>query len=138
MGMPFGRSPVIIAQMLGIGFCLGGAKAESARGPAVVLLGDSITAGTDWNALLPSFDVANRGISSDTTDGVLGRIDKIVAMHPRCVALMIGINDLLSVKPKSVQQISENYTAIVDRLSASGSSRPLPGMGEHLDTTAQR
>jgi len=106
---------------LGIGFCLGRAKAESARGPAVVMLGDSITAGTDWNALLPSFDVTNSGIRGDTTDGVLGRIDNIVAMHPRCVAVMIGINDLLSVKPKSVQQILENYTAIVDRLSASGS-----------------
>jgi lysophospholipase L1-like esterase len=82
------------------------------------MLGDSITAGTDW----ASFDVANRGIPGDTTDGVLGRIDNIVAMHPRCVAVMIGINDLLSIKPKSVQQILENYTAIVDRLSASGST----------------
>jgi lysophospholipase L1-like esterase len=110
------------ALSLGIGFCLGGAKAESAPGPAVVMLGDSITAGTDWNALLPSFDVTNRGIPGDTTDGVLGRIDNIVAMHPRCVAVMIGINDLLSVKPKSVQQILGNYTAIIDRLSASGST----------------
>jgi lysophospholipase L1-like esterase len=107
---------------LGIGVYLHGPKAESARHPDVVMLGDSITAWTDWNALLPSFDVTNRGRPGDTTAGVLGRIDDIVAVHPRCVAVMIGINDLLSVNRKSVQQILENYTAIVDRLSTSGST----------------
>jgi lysophospholipase L1-like esterase len=106
---------------LGAGFWLHGAKAESARTPAVVMLGDSITALTDWNALLPSFDVANRGVSGDTTEGVLGRIDNVVALHPRCVAVMIGIGDLLR-EQRSVQQILQNYTAIVDRLSTSGST----------------
>ena len=43
------------------------------------MLGDSITAAADWNALLPSFDVANRGTSGDTTEDVLGRIENIVA-----------------------------------------------------------
>jgi lysophospholipase L1-like esterase len=79
------------------------------------MLGDSITALTDWNALLPSFDVANRGIPSDTTEGVLKRIDSIIAMHPQCVAVQIGINDLIG--GRSAQQILQNYTAIVDRLS---------------------
>ena len=97
---------------LGIWFCLGGAKAESARSPAVVMLGDSITAAADWNALLPSFDVANRGTSGDTTEDVLGRIENIVAMHPRCVAVMIGVNDLL--KKRNVQQVLKNYAAIVE------------------------
>src|SRR5262249_25368365 len=106
---------------LGMGFWPHGAKAESARSPAVVMLGDSITAWTDWNALLPSFDVANHGVSGDTTQGVLRRIDSIVAMHPRCIAVMIGINDLLH-EQRSVQQILQNYTAIVDRLSTSGST----------------
>jgi lysophospholipase L1-like esterase len=86
------------------------------------MLGDSITALADWNTLLPSFDVTNRGKPRDTTAGVLGRLDDIVAMHPRCVAVMIGINDLLSVKRKGVQQILQNYIAIVDRLNTSGST----------------
>jgi hypothetical protein len=90
------------------------------RHAAVVMLGDSLTQWTDWNALLPSFDVANRGISGDMTEGVLERIDSIVAMHPRCVAVMLGVNDLLA--KRSVQQILQNYTAIIDRLSASGST----------------
>jgi lysophospholipase L1-like esterase len=84
------------------------------------MLGDSITHWTDWSALLPSFDVANRGIPGDMTDGVLERIDSIIAMHPRCVAVMLGVNDL-SAK-RSVQQVLQNYTAIIDRLSTSGST----------------
>src|SRR5262249_54073306 len=90
------------------------------RHAAVVMLGDSITALTDWNALLPSFDVANRGIPGDTTEGVLERIDSIVAMHPRCVAVMLGINDLS--EERSVQQVLKNYDAIVDRLNRNGST----------------
>jgi hypothetical protein len=87
---------------------------------AVVMLGDSITEWTDWNALLPSFDVANRGIAGDMTDGVLKRIDSVNSMHPRCVAVMVGVNDLKA--KRSVQQILQNYSAIVDRLSTSGST----------------
>jgi lysophospholipase L1-like esterase len=90
------------------------------RHAALVMLGDSITAFTDWNALLPSFDVANRGIPEDTTEGVLKRIDSIIAMYPRCVAVMLGINDLRA--GRSVHQISEKYNAIVERLSASGAT----------------
>jgi lysophospholipase L1-like esterase len=88
------------------------------RHAAVVMLGDSITQLTDWNALLPALDVANRGIAGDTTDGVLKRIDSVIAMHPRCVAIMIGINDLYA--ERSVQQLLRNYSAIVDRLRTSG------------------
>jgi len=90
------------------------------RHAAIVMLGDSITALTDWNALLPSFDVANRGMPGDTTEGVLERIDSIVAMHPRCVAVMLGINDLS--EERSVQQVLKNYDAIVDRLNRNGST----------------
>ncbi len=90
------------------------------RHAAVVMLGDSITALTDWNALLPSFDVANRGIPGDTTEGVLKRIDSIIAMRPRCVAIMLGVNDLFA--KRTVQQLSQNYSGIVDSLSASGST----------------
>jgi lysophospholipase L1-like esterase len=89
------------------------------RHTAVVMLGDSITDWTDWNALLPSFDVANRGISGDTIEGALRRIGSIVAMRPRCAAIMLGVNDLLL--KQSVQRLSQNYSTIVDILNTSGS-----------------
>jgi lysophospholipase L1-like esterase len=69
------------------------------RHAAVVMLGDSITQWTDWNAK---------------------RIDSVNSMHPRCVAIMVGVNDLRA--KRSVQQILQNYSAIVDRLSTSGST----------------
>jgi lysophospholipase L1-like esterase len=64
---------------------------------AVVLLGDSITQG--WNERLPQafpgMKVANRGISGDTTRGVLLRLqDDVIALNPKAVVMLIGTNDL--------------------------------------------
>jgi len=64
---------------------------------AVVFLGDSITQG--WGgglgAAFPGIKVANRGISGDTTRGVLIRLrEDVLALHPAAVVLLIGTNDL--------------------------------------------
>ena len=64
---------------------------------AVVFLGDSITQG--WGgglgAAFPGMKVANRGISGDTTRGVLLRLkDDVLALDPTAVVLLIGTNDL--------------------------------------------
>jgi lysophospholipase L1-like esterase len=64
---------------------------------AVVFLGDSITQG--WGgglgAAFPGVKVANRGISGDTTRGVLIRLqDDVLALDPPVVVLLIGTNDL--------------------------------------------
>ena len=69
---------------------------EQDRG-AVVFLGDSITQG--WGgglaAAFPGVKVANRGISGDTTRGVLVRLQEdVLALHPAAVVLLIGTNDL--------------------------------------------
>ena len=64
---------------------------------AVVFLGDSITQG--WGPSLassfPDLKVANRGISGDTTRGVLIRLQEdVLSLHPSAVVLLIGTNDL--------------------------------------------
>ena len=64
---------------------------------AVVFLGDSITQG--WGgglgAAFPGVKVANRGISGDTTRGVLLRLeDDVLVLDPAVVVLLIGTNDL--------------------------------------------
>jgi lysophospholipase L1-like esterase len=64
---------------------------------AVVFLGDSITQGwgEDIGGVFPGLKVANRGISGDTTRGVLIRLDEdVLALQPRAVVLLIGTNDL--------------------------------------------
>src|SRR5580704_8643449 len=64
---------------------------------AFVFLGDSITQGwgDDMKGGFPGLKVANRGISGDTTRGVLIRLDTdVLALHPDGVVILIGTNDL--------------------------------------------
>lgn len=64
---------------------------------AVVFLGDSITQqwGDDLGGSFPGLKSANRGISGDTTRGVLIRLQEdVLALHPRAIVLLIGTNDL--------------------------------------------
>ncbi len=64
---------------------------------AVVFLGDSITQG--WGgglgAAFAGLKVANRGISGDTTRGILLRLQEdVIALDPAAVVLLAGTNDL--------------------------------------------
>lgn len=64
---------------------------------AIVFLGDSITQGwgDGFGSLFPGTKVANRGISGDTTRGVLIRLQEdVLVLKPRGVVLLIGTNDL--------------------------------------------
>lgn len=64
---------------------------------AVVFLGDSITQGwgDQLGKLFPGVKTANRGISGDTTRGVLIRLQAdVLALHPSAIVLLIGTNDL--------------------------------------------
>ena len=63
----------------------------------VVLLGDSITQGwgEDFSAWFPGMKLANRGISGDTSRGVLIRLQEdVLALNSQAVVLLIGTNDL--------------------------------------------
>ncbi|RPI27233.1 MAG: DUF1080 domain-containing protein [Acidobacteria bacterium] len=64
---------------------------------ALVFLGDSITQG--WGDRLasafPGVKVANRGISGDTTRGMLIRLQEdVLALNPLGVVMLLGTNDL--------------------------------------------
>ncbi len=60
----------------------------------VVFLGDSITEMCEWHEFFPEVRVINRGVSGDSTRGVLNRLDQITAIKPSKVFLAIGVNDL--------------------------------------------
>lgn len=60
----------------------------------IIFLGNSITDGGEWCELLGNPNVKNRGISGDTTDGVLFRLNEVTRSKPSKVFLLIGINDL--------------------------------------------
>lgn len=43
----------------------------------VVFLGDSITAGGEWQTYFPFLDTINLGVVGDTTDGLLRRVEQV-------------------------------------------------------------
>ena len=68
------------------------------RSSDFVFLGNSITDGGEWAELFDNRHVRNRGISGDQTGWMLGRLDPILAGHPKRLFLMIGTNDLAVVQ----------------------------------------
>lgn len=93
---------------------------------AVVFLGDSITQG--WGDQFgESFDdlkVANRGISGDTTRGMLLRLEEdVLALNPRAVVLLMGTNDL--EEGASPEQVAENFETIIARLKKHDPELPI-------------
>ena len=77
----------------------------------IIFLGDSITARCEWPEMFASNKVLNRGIDADTTQGILERIDSIIAMRPEKVFIMAGCNDLNSGVSKD--EIIDNYREIL-------------------------
>ncbi|MEH6306641.1 GDSL-type esterase/lipase family protein [Olivibacter sp. CPCC 100613] len=80
----------------------------------IVFLGNSITAGTDWNELLQLPQARNRGISGDITFGVLERLDDVITGKPKKIFILIGINDISRNIPDEI--ILHNYKTIVERI----------------------
>lgn len=81
----------------------------------IILLGDSLTDQGEWQELLKNINVKNRGISGDTTDGVLNRLDQIIAGQPKKIFILIGANDFWWEK-KSIDKLLQNYKLILDTL----------------------
>ena len=75
-----------------------------------IMLGDSITDEAQWDELLNSDTIQNRGISGDTTDGVIDRLNPI-GKNIEKVFIMIGVNDIMRGKP--VDEVYLNYLKII-------------------------
>ncbi len=82
-------------------------KSES----AIMFVGDSLTDFCDWQEFFRNFTVKNRGISGDTTSGILSRIDNLVESRPKKIFIMIGINDFLN--GETVDNVATNYQLIL-------------------------
>ncbi|MFN7180706.1 GDSL-type esterase/lipase family protein [Hyphomonas sp.] len=81
----------------------------------IVMLGDSLTELNDWAKTLPSDpNIRNRGISGDTSDGVLTRLEEITSSRPRAVFLLIGTNDIWT--RNSPRTTVSNIRKIVNRI----------------------
>jgi lysophospholipase L1-like esterase len=93
---------------------------------AVVLLGDSITQGwgNDFSGWFPGMKIANRGISGDTSRGVLIRMQEdVLALQPQAVVLLIGTNDL--EEKAEPETIAANLKLILGELTRSDAKMPI-------------
>jgi lysophospholipase L1-like esterase len=81
---------------------------------SIVMVGDSHIENGNWVELLGRTDLLNRGISRETSDGLLKRMDSIYRIHPKVAFVMIGINDLL--RGKTVEDLFSNYRLILEGL----------------------
>src|SRR5882762_7202908 len=92
---------------------------------ALVFLGDSITQGwgDEMGGSFPGVKVANRGISGDTSRGVLIRLkEDVLDLHPSAVVLLIGTNDL--EEGADPETIAANLKLILARLKEHDSKMP--------------
>ena len=78
-------------------------------------LGDSITQLFEWQDAFPGLRVVNRGIGSDTTAGILARLDSVAATNPKVVSIMAGSNDTAQ-EGWTPEGVGENFTAILEAL----------------------
>jgi lysophospholipase L1-like esterase len=100
-------------------------RVERDRG-SVVLLGDSITQGwgEDFSAWFPGMKIANRGISGDTSRGVLIRMKgDVLELQPRAVVLLIGTNDL--EEKADPETIAANLKLILSEFTHADSKIPI-------------
>ena len=101
-------------------------KRAEAEKNAVVFLGDSITQGwgDDFRGDFKDLTVANRGISGDTTRGMLLRLEEdVLSLEPSAVVMLMGTNDLEEgAEPAS---IAGNVALIVKALEAGDPEMPI-------------
>ena len=118
-------------------------------GSTVVFLGDSITHGHRLAAEVAfphrigralGIPVVNAGISGDTTEGGLARLDRdVLDRRPRLVVVELGVNDVLGRWPR--ERTVQNLRTITQRIRAQGAgvillhiSLPgVPGDGHRKD-----
>jgi lysophospholipase L1-like esterase len=105
------------------------------RGSTIIAFGDSLTAGygagpgEDYPSRLSEqigLPIVNAGISGDTTDAALARLDHdVLSQDPRIVIVGLGGNDLIRHVP--IAATEANLRAIIRKIQTSGAMVVLIG-----------
>lgn len=89
-------------------------KQDTLKFNQIVFLGNSITeGGKDWNEKFGVVGISNRGISGDSTDGVIARLNEIIHFSPKAIFLLIGINDIYNELTPSTDYVANNILKII-------------------------
>ena len=92
---------------------------------SVVFVGDSLiggwtTMGKDWSGL----SVANRGIGSEVTRGLLFRFQEdVLDLHPKAVVMLTGTNDLSA--QQDIRQTRANLVEIIEKAARASPDMPI-------------
>lgn len=81
----------------------------------IIFLGDSITDECEWAELLENSKIKNRGISGDTTKGILHRLNDVVKFQPAQIFIMVGINNFIHYD-SSIEIILADYKQIITEI----------------------
>lgn len=93
---------------------------------AIVFFGDSITQGwgDDFQGKFPGLKLANRGISGDTTRGMLYRLNEdVLALKPKGIVMLMGTNDL-EEKAEPVM-VRNNVELIIEQINKFDNKTPV-------------
>jgi lysophospholipase L1-like esterase len=84
----------------------------------IVMLGNSLTHGANWNELLDRQNVVERGIVSDVTEGFVARLRYVYKLKPKVCFILGGLNDIYNWTP--IEKIYSNYIRIISSLELRG------------------
>ena len=80
----------------------------------IVMLGNSLTDGCEFNELLNNRHIKNRGIVGDIVQGLIDRIDPIIKGQPKKLFIMSGVNDIShDVSADSIARVTERLIVMV-------------------------
>jgi acyl-CoA thioesterase I len=107
----------------------------NSTGSTIIAFGDSLVRGVgstpdnDFVSLLSKKTgepIINLGVSGDTTQSALARIDMLWQHQPKIVIVLLGGNDYLRRVP--IEETFQNLNAIIDAIHARGSAVLLLGV----------
>ena len=80
----------------------------------IIMLGNSLTDGAEWNELLHNRHVKNRGIVGDIVQGMYERMEPILKGQPKKIFIMGGVNDIShNVSGDSIARAIERLIVLI-------------------------
>ena len=80
----------------------------------IVMLGNSLTDGCEFNELLNNKHIKNRGIVGDIVQGLIDRVDPIIKGQPKKLFILSGVNDIShDVSADSIARAMEKLIVMV-------------------------
>ena len=116
-------------------YSIGNVRNLDSHGTNVIAFGDSLTAGYGAQAgedypsrvsAATGITVINAGVSGDTTEAALARLDRdVLSRDPRIVIVGLGGNDYLQSVP--IATTETNLRSIIDKIQSAGAAVMLLG-----------